>query len=157
MMNVVDQRVEVLSLADVQLGFKSWQEAICDVFGGRADVIEEHDFLCIGTVDGGIPLPTVIKFKTLDSATKSYRRRQGIRYNRDDLYRRDHGRCQYCDVKLNKDHFTVDHIMPSSRGGATSWENCVVSCHDCNNKKGNKTPQEVGLRLLRKPIVPKNL
>jgi 5-methylcytosine-specific restriction endonuclease McrA len=73
------------------------------------------------------------------------------------IWERDGGICQYTGRQLAPHEGNIDHIVPRSRGGATSWENCVLSHRDVNSKKGARLPQEVGLRLLRKPQVPKSV
>jgi 5-methylcytosine-specific restriction endonuclease McrA len=70
---------------------------------------------------------------------------------------RDGGRCQYTGKKLARDEGNIDHIVPRSRGGGTSWSNCVLSCKRVNNRKGDRTPHEAGLRLLKKPESPRVL
>lgn len=79
------------------------------------------------------------------------------RFRKRVLFNRDNWRCQYCGVKLGYHNVEVEHIMPQSRGGDTSWRNCVTSCHDCNKKKDNKTPEEAGMSLLSRPSDPKKL
>jgi 5-methylcytosine-specific restriction endonuclease McrA len=71
------------------------------------------------------------------------------------IWERDGGICQYTGRTLAPHEGNIDHIVPRSRGGTTSWENCVLSHRDVNSKKGAKLPHEAGLRLLRKPHVPK--
>lgn len=71
--------------------------------------------------------------------------------NRREVFRRDGYRCQYCGGTRN---LTIDHIMPRSRGGAYSWDNLATACERCNTKKGDRTPQEAGMTLLRKPKPP---
>ena len=69
------------------------------------------------------------------------------------IHKRDNHTCQYCGAKEN---LTVDHILPSSRGGVDSWENLVCCCTSCNAKKGNKTPEEAKMKLLKQPKAPFN-
>jgi 5-methylcytosine-specific restriction endonuclease McrA len=64
---------------------------------------------------------------------------------------RDRYTCQYCQQVLNTGDLTLDHVIPRSRGGETTWENLVACCNLCNNKKGNRTPDEAGMKLLRPP------
>lgn len=74
------------------------------------------------------------------------------------LLRRDNWTCQYCGRtkhKLKKNEFlTRDHVFPVSRGGEDRWENVVLACNTCNNKKSDMTPEEAGLTLLRPPFAP---
>lgn len=78
-----------------------------------------------------------------------------IRFNRTSVFRRDEYTCLYCGQALISSELTIDHIIPRSKGGISSWGNCVTSCFSCNRKKSNKHLTEAGMILLRKPIVPK--
>ena len=78
-----------------------------------------------------------------------------VNFTRRNLYKRDCFVCQYCAVGFTPRDLTIDHVVPTSRGGAHSWTNCVTSCEACNAKKANRTPQECGLRLLNQPKMPK--
>ena len=76
-------------------------------------------------------------------------------FTRRNLFLRDDFTCQYCGRKSGNDHLSVDHVQPRSRGGATTWENCVLACVGCNARKADQTPKEAGLRLLRAPERPR--
>ena len=80
--------------------------------------------------------------------------RHPTRFSRHAIIERDHHMCQYCGAYLTKSQLTIDHVIPQSRGGADTWENLVVACVPCNVRKGNQTPEEAGMRLLRKPMRP---
>lgn len=71
------------------------------------------------------------------------------------LYRRDNGRCGYCGAALGQREATIDHIIPKSQGGKTTWENVVLACQKCNSKKDNKTPHQAEMTLRVKPYNPK--
>jgi 5-methylcytosine-specific restriction endonuclease McrA len=64
---------------------------------------------------------------------------------------RDRYTCQYCHRALPSGELTLDHVIPRSRAGESAWENLVACCHYCNNRKGSRTPEEAGMRLLRQP------
>ena len=68
---------------------------------------------------------------------------------------RDSFTCQYCGTQPGREHLTIDHIMPRSRGGRTDWENTVAACGACNRKKGNRTPEEANMKLLSAPTRPR--
>jgi 5-methylcytosine-specific restriction endonuclease McrA len=68
---------------------------------------------------------------------------------------RDDGTCQYCGVKRPRAELNLDHVVPRSQGGTTSWENVVCSCVPCNLRKANRTPDQAGMRLLRLPVRPR--
>ena len=76
-------------------------------------------------------------------------------FTRRNLFLRDDFTCQYCGRRCANDHLSVDHVLPRSRGGTTSWENCVLACVGCNARKADRTLKEAGLRLLRAPVRPR--
>jgi 5-methylcytosine-specific restriction endonuclease McrA len=78
-----------------------------------------------------------------------------VRLTRRNLLIRDNYMCQYTGQKISIDEATVDHVIPRSRGGASTWENLVMCCKDVNSRKADRTPEEAGLRLLTKPQKPK--
>ena len=75
--------------------------------------------------------------------------------NRHAIYDRDGGKCAYCQKSLSRQEATMDHIVPKSKGGQTTWLNIVLSCTPCNTKKGDRTQDEAKMKLLVKPHVPK--
>lgn len=142
----------VLILSDGYLPLRrvSWQEAICDVLAGRAEVLEVYAGRYIHTVSETIPMPSVIRFVKKVYAFFS----RAIRRNRRNLWLRDHGKCQYCGKKVSASEFEEEHVIPRSQGGQTNWENLVVSCTPCNQRKKDRTPEQAGMRLLSKPVQP---
>lgn len=68
---------------------------------------------------------------------------------------RDHYTCQYCGAQPPRKNMTVDHILPRSRGGRTIWENVVAACQHCNGRKGSRTPEEAGMKLVSTPARPR--
>lgn len=89
---------------------------------------------------------------------KSYIRKKPIipRFHYKSIFIRDGFICQYTGEELNCNNITIDHVLPKSRGGKTSWENCVTASFEINAFKGNRTPEEAGLKLLSKPSYPKD-
>ncbi len=77
--------------------------------------------------------------------------RRLLRANRRNLLLRDENQCQYCGRVLPQSQLSVDHVVPTSRGGAESWENQVIACRRCNGHKGNRLMSEAGMRLVRRP------
>lgn len=75
-------------------------------------------------------------------------------FSRKALVKRDRSCCQYCGVKLTASEITIDHVKPKAKGGKTSFMNCVVSCVSCNNHKADRTPEEAGMKLMKKPTHP---
>ena len=84
-------------------------------------------------------------------------RRFGFPLSRRTVLARDFYTCQYCGAQPGKHELTIDHIIPRSRGGETTWENVVTACRRCNQKKGNRTPEEAGMVLRRRPRQPRYL
>ncbi len=77
-----------------------------------------------------------------------------VRFNRRNIYMRDRHMCQYCGTHPNRDDLTIDHIIPRSRGGRSTWENVVLACTRCNTKKGNRLPNECGMHPMTTPKRP---
>ena len=76
---------------------------------------------------------------------------KGVTLTRQNIFKRDNFECQYCGTKKE---LTIDHVIPSSRSGAHSWQNLVAACKKCNAKKGDYTPEEAGMPLRKKPYKP---
>jgi 5-methylcytosine-specific restriction endonuclease McrA len=106
----------------------------------------------IGTVQGPVRVPTIM---VLARYSRVPRRRPG--FNARAVWERDSGTCQYTGRKLKPNEGNIDHVVPRSRGGATSWKNCVLADRKVNSRKGNRLPHEVGLKLIRAPEEPKEL
>lgn len=81
--------------------------------------------------------------------------RRDVKFSRRNVYLRDGSRCQYCGRALPFAELNLDHVIPTSRGGQSTWENVVSSCVGCNSRKRNRIPEEAGLRLLKKPDRPR--
>lgn len=113
--------------------------------------VREGDY-SIGTVRGSIRVPTVIVLARFD---KVPRRRP--KFCAKAIWERDGGVCQYTGRKLRPNEGNIDHVIPRSRGGKTSWENCVLADKKVNSKKGSRLPEEIGLHLLRAPKAPKEI
>ncbi|MBI5086342.1 MAG: HNH endonuclease [Acidobacteria bacterium] len=107
---------------------------------------EEHNPGSIHAQRAAVPMPSVIRLL-------EYRRipHQTRALSRKNIVMRDRYTCQYCHKVFNSIDLTLDHVVPRSRGGETTWENLVACCHACNNRKGNRTPDEAGMRLLHTP------
>lgn len=70
-----------------------------------------------------------------------------IKYSRQNIYRRDKYKCQYCNKKFTRDNLTLDHVIPRSKGGKSKWTNVVACCKACNEAKGDKSPTELGWKI----------
>jgi len=95
------------------------------------------------------PVPSVIRLKRFVRGPI----RQRVAFNRKNVFKRDDHHCQYCGRHFSD--LTLDHVMPRSRGGPTSWENVVACCKACNARKRDRTPEEARMKLLRPPYAPR--
>ena len=80
-----------------------------------------------------------------------------VKFTRRNVFLRDKFTCQYCTKVLPETQLNLDHVTPRDKGGRTTWDNIVTSCFRCNTRKGNKLPEEAGLKLLRRPSVPREI
>ena len=113
----------------------------------KAEVVVAHEKRRIRSVRDIFSYPSVIRLRRyINIPIKK------VELSRKNILRRDGHQCQYCGS--NKPPLTVDHVMPRSRGGADSWENLVCACIKCNVKKGNRTPEEAGMKLMKTPRRP---
>lgn len=106
----------------------------------------------VQTVRGAIRVPTILI--ALNYARVPKRR---PRLSARNIRVRDGNRCQYTGRELGPGEGNIDHVVPRSRGGMDSWENCVWACKEINSRKANRLPDEAGLKLLRKPAMPREL
>jgi 5-methylcytosine-specific restriction endonuclease McrA len=107
---------------------------------------EEQSHIAVRSALQSILLPSVIRllgYRRIPHQTRSLSRKN--------ILIRDRFTCQYCQRTLGSTELTLDHVIPRSRSGETAWENLVACCHDCNNRKGSRTPEEAGMRLSRQP------
>lgn len=96
-----------------------------------------------------IRIPRVIQLLHYDRLP-----RRDVRFTRRNIFFRDRNRCQYCGRSFVQRDLNLDHVVPLSRGGVSSWENVVCACIRCNSRKGNRTPAEAGMTLVRAPKRP---
>jgi len=146
--------VLVLSTGFEPMYLIGWSKALGDFFKGRVEIVKYCDTRTIGTTSGPVKMPSVVRFKEGVFSNKWKNRRKFIKLNRKTLWLRDKGKCQYCKITVGMKFYQIEHVIPKSRGGKTTWENVVVACPKCNQKKGSKTPQEAGLFLCSIPAKP---
>ena len=121
-------------------------------------LVLNSDYSPINICDGRRAIVLLLKQKAhmitekvirlLDYIRLPYQKLMENRPTRNLIMKRDGYKCLYCGATEN---LTLDHILPSSRGGEDTWENLATCCGSCNVKKGNKTPEEAGMLLL-KPV-----
>ena len=104
----------------------------------------------IGTPRGPLRVPRVITLCGYDRVPRRH-----VRYSRLNIFTRDKFTCQYCGVSPHRSQLNLDHVIPRSLGGRTTWENVVCSCVECNRRKGGRTPAQARLRLNRRPVRPR--
>lgn len=112
--------------------------------------VREWDF-SIKTINREIRVPTVLVARNYEGIPKL---KVGRNPSNDQIRIRDGDVCQYTGRRLKKDEISIDHVIPKSRGGDNSWRNRVTTSRDINARKGNKLNQEIGLRLIRPPVIP---
>ncbi len=127
----------------------NWQKAMILLFTDRAEIVTEYQDRRIAGVTNSFTLPKILRLYSRHKSEKK------VRFSRQNLFWRDAFKCQYCLEIHSASLLTIDHVLPQSRGGKTSWENVVSACAPCNTKKGNKLPHEANMRLLKKPEQPK--
>jgi 5-methylcytosine-specific restriction endonuclease McrA len=103
----------------------------------------------IHTPTRAIRIPKVIQLIQYDKLPS-----REVRFTRRNIFYRDKNRCQYCGKIFRQKDLNLDHVVPLSRGGLSTWDNVVCACVPCNTRKGDRTPIEAGLRLIRRPKKP---
>ena len=145
----------VLSTAYQPMHHVRWQDAISMWFAGRVEIVSVYEDRFIKTVDDVLNVPSIVRF--VKNVIKKFQFNRAIKFSRENVFIRDEGVCQYCSKQLNKHNFTLDHIKPASLGGKKVWHNIVTCCVSCNQKKGNKSLKQAGMKLLKQPVIPKKL
>lgn len=135
----------------------SWKDAIVMIMQGKAETVVEYDDWQVRSPSITIKVPSVLVL------LKYIVFRQSVKFNRANIYARDHHRCQFCGKKAGAGHklrisdLTFDHVTPRSKGGKTNWYNIVTACQDCNTRKADRTPRQAGMSLLNEPGKPQKL
>lgn len=145
--SVINRNVLMLNQNYEPLSMCSARRAIVLLFQGKVEMVSPADGLKIRTVDQAFSVPSVIRLWQYRKVP--YKK---IMLTRKNVINRDGHRCQYCGT--SRGSMTVDHVIPRTLGGADTWENLVCACPRCNNRKGNRTPDEAGMKLLRRPFRP---
>lgn len=161
----LDSRVLVLNRSYLPIHVTSVRRAFSLLYQGIARAVNEeyrtfdfdswadlstavHDD-AVGMVGRMIRVPRVILLLAYDRVPKRH-----VRFSRFNIYARDGNTCQYCGIRFARHELNLDHVLPRSQGGQSSWENIVCSCLRCNRKKGGRTPDQAGMKLLRRPRRP---
>ena len=131
--------VLVLNLDYRAISVCSVRRAVVLVLLQKADLIEQLKERSVRSSSKAFPWPSIIRLRRY--APAPYKK---VMLSRQNILRRDRHTCQYCG---SKDKLTLDHVFPKSRGGKDTWENLVSACVPCNNKKGDRTPEEANMNL----------
>jgi len=164
---MLDERALVLNRSWTAISTTSVRRAIVLVVRGAAGVVHPATFAvadwdtwtstppaegvaCVKATEAEIPVPEVIVLRLYDGYPS-----RGVAFTRRNVYRRDAYTCQYCGGRPGVHDLTIDHVVPRSRGGGSTWENCVAACRPCNSRKANRSTHETDLRLARPPQAPR--
>jgi 5-methylcytosine-specific restriction endonuclease McrA len=140
---------EVVSLEDGQFAtydFSTWRE----LSAYRAANFRQEEDDWVRTVSCEIQAPRVIRLLDYDKLP-----RQTVKFNRRNIFARDNNQCQFCGKRFPTAELSLDHVVPRSQGGLSTWENIVCACLACNVRKGGRTPKQAHMALIRKPEKPK--
>ncbi|OGI17344.1 MAG: HNH endonuclease [Candidatus Melainabacteria bacterium RIFOXYA12_FULL_32_12] len=138
-------KVLLLNASYEPLNLCSWRRALVLLLKGKAEKVEAYESL----ISENIYVPSVIRLRYY--VVVPYKE---LPFNRKNIMHRDNYTCQYCGKVSSS--LTIDHIIPKSKGGKSTWENVVAACARCNSLKADKTLEESGLRLRKNPGRPKN-
>lgn len=142
----MEDEVLLLNNDFIPLNICDMKRALLLIYLGKVEILH-HDHRIITTSVGSFDSPSVLRLRY--HVNRPHPR---LRLSRRGILARDNFTCQYCGAS-GKD-MTIDHVIPKYRGGKEEWENLVCACHRCNAKKGDKTLQQSGMRLKRKPFRP---
>jgi uncharacterized protein with PIN domain len=143
-----NKKILLLNASFEVLSFITDRKALKLVAKDKVEVIsvwEEYIYFA----NGKWQLPAILRLK--NHVRRNYFHSN---FSRKALVKRDKNTCQYCNKGLSASQITIDHVLPRSQGGITSFVNCVVCCYDCNNKKADRTPEQANMPLARKPMPP---
>jgi len=144
-------KVLALSHTYEPLGVIAWERAVHLVFSNKVITLAEYEQK-VSSPSISMKIPSVVVFKN-----NKRNRVKSARFSRKNVWVRDDGKCQYCGVHVDSKSYTIDHVIPKARGGTTSWNNVVTSCYSCNQKKGDKSLVQAGMKLLKPVVKPVSL
>jgi 5-methylcytosine-specific restriction endonuclease McrA len=142
---VLDSSYQVMNKVSWQRAFEYW-------VSGKVEILEEYADRFVRSASQVFKVPSIIRFVNYIS-----QRKRVVRFSRSNIYTRDHYTCQYCGKKCKAEQLTYDHVVPRSKGGKTNWSNIVAACQQCNRQKGDRTPEQAGMKLRSTPVKPKKL
>lgn len=148
-MSALEKKVLLLSSSYEPIAFCSMRKAINLMFLEKAEAVEDRDGVFLSGTQRTFRCPSIIRLRGDRNRIKIK-----VQLNRRNVMKRDGFSCMYCGSRSD---LTIDHIVPRSKGGKTTWENLVTACTSCNNKKDNKDLHEVGFRLRTIPKTPNRI
>lgn len=146
MTDIMTRKVLVLNSDFRALSVCSVHKAFLLVYLEKAEIVSRIEGQMIRTVSRSFEAPSIIRLLTYVNIPY-----KGVMLSRQNILKRDGHRCVYCGAR---EDLTLDHVLPRSRGGTSTWTNLVTACRPCNSKKGDFTPEEVGMKLPYKPYKP---
>ena len=164
-MSVLNSKVLVLNRSYFPVHITSVRRAFALLYQGIAKAVDQqyrtfdyeswsalsasvHDET-VGLIGRVIRVPRVILLVSYDRVP-----RRRVRFSRFNVFARDKNTCQYCGKRFSRSELNLDHVIPRSQRGLSTWENIVCSCFRCNRMKGGRRPEEAGMRLIKKPVQP---
>jgi 5-methylcytosine-specific restriction endonuclease McrA len=142
--------VLVLNASYQPLQVTNLRRAITLVLAEKAEALETGPAV-LRSQRLALPAPQVIRLLHYVRLPRGL----GLPLTRRNVLLRDRHTCQYCGRRPGDAALTIDHVLPRSRGGRSTWENVVAACGPCNRRKGSRTPAEAGLRVRRPPRPPR--
>jgi 5-methylcytosine-specific restriction endonuclease McrA len=145
----------LLNQAMVPHRIEHWHLSVCRVIEQQVFVISEtHNGQTFDVASPSriVRIPSVAMLKSSVPANK-----KGVKFSRINVLTRDNFQCQYCGHRFPRRELNYDHVVPRRLGGKTVWDNIVTSCYGCNSRKAGRTPEQAGMKLLKKPLRPKSL
>jgi 5-methylcytosine-specific restriction endonuclease McrA len=142
---VMHEPVLVLNATFEPINVTAVRRALVLMLKGVAQAEELHQKE-VHAASRALQVPSVIRLLTYRHIPQQTRA-----LSRKNILLRDRNICQFCGRHFPASELTLDHVMPRSRGGHSTWENLVACCYQCNNRKGDRTPEEAGLKLVQRP------
>lgn len=130
-----------------------WTRAVKLWLKDKAQIVDEYEDQYFHTFQDAFNMPAVIRLLHFVRPPRKISRYWP--YNRKNIWLRDGGKCQYCGTTIIKKEMTLDHVIPRNLGGKSRWDNICCACFGCNSRKANRTPEQAGMELLRKPFFPR--
>lgn len=166
MSEILDRPTLVLNRHWQPVGVAPVARALVMLWNDVARVVEPEDFsvhdwpawsrlapepgaLCVRAARVRLRVPEVVCLCQYDRPPGA-----AVTFSRRNVARRDHHACQYCGAQPGWEAITIDHVVPRARGGASTWTNCVAACVRCNTRKADRTPEQAGMPLRRRPTRP---